>query len=638
METLDLVRWTDASGERAVDSVKPAARPRSAPEPTLELPPPGTKGAVAAPLPDGEEERLLELRNLKVLDTEADPRLDRITALVREVLEVPIAVVSLVDASRQWFKSRHGLDATETGRDVAFCAHAIHEREMLVVPDTHGDPRFRTNPLVVGPPHIRAYVGVVLRGAGGQPIGTLCAIDTRRWRPTERELSILASFAEMARDELLRKETERELEAEVTRSQWYDPLTGLPNRFLLQDRLHLLASRAEAGRVVVVEVANLTTVNALHGRVAGDELLKEVAARLKGAGDDARAVGRVSARRFALWFEGDPSQDEMEGRIDGLADRLGRALEAPGGAVVRPSLRFGYSAVPRHGRSSAHLVEHAVRATRWAQRVCPGPMVVAYTRDLDVLADREFELAERLEGAIAGGRIGVAYQSQHDRWGRWKGVEVLARWTDPEWGPVSVAEWMPVAETHGWVDEVTQRVLDRVEEDAPEILRVRPGLVFSVNLSAAQLGDDRFLRQVAERIRNGLWTTCALRLEVTESAFPRMDSSVLETLRQLRARGVGLSVDDFGTGHSCLDRLRTLPISELKVDRAFVRDLERDVTCRRILQAVVGLGRALDLEITVEGVETEAQFRRLRELQVDTFQGFWFGRPMSKTELLAKHG
>ena len=173
---------------------------------------------VATPPPPHprEAERIDELRRLQILDTSPELRFDRLTRIAQRALDMPIAVVSLVDVNRQWFKSTCGIDATETPRDVAFCAHAIlGQEDLFVIPDAHRDPRFRDNPLVTGPPHVCFYAGAVLRGPNLLPMGTLCVIDhvPRQLSGDERE--ILVDLAGAAADELFRSQREQILQAQL---------------------------------------------------------------------------------------------------------------------------------------------------------------------------------------------------------------------------------------------------------------------------------------------------------------------------------------------------------------------------------------------------------------------------------------
>ncbi len=161
---------------------------------------------LAAPIPADETQRLAQLRALLILDTPPEERFDRIVAFARTEFDVPIALISLVDADRQWFKARVGLDACETGRDISFCGHAVHARQTLVVADAREDSRFHDNPLVVGEPHIRFYAGAPLTLPSGSIVGTLCVIDRRPRTFDALDLAILHSLRDLAVGELLARE------------------------------------------------------------------------------------------------------------------------------------------------------------------------------------------------------------------------------------------------------------------------------------------------------------------------------------------------------------------------------------------------------------------------------------------------
>lgn len=178
---------------------------------------------------DFEPERLLDLQALNILDTESEERFDRLTRLLADALGVPIALVSLVDGERQWFKSHCGLDVSETPRETSFCAHALHQPELFIVPDATLDPRFAANPLVLGEPKIRFYAGAVLRGPAGMPVGTCCMIDRKPRVLDEREQAVLKHVAALVQRELNSTESLANLRREIEREVFRDLSTGLAN-------------------------------------------------------------------------------------------------------------------------------------------------------------------------------------------------------------------------------------------------------------------------------------------------------------------------------------------------------------------------------------------------------------------------
>lgn len=247
--------------------------------------------SVEAPLPENEVERLSALYSLRVLDQGPGPHLDRITRIAQNVFDVPIALVSLVDANRQWFASRQGLEATETPRCDAFCAHAILKPETLVVNDTLADERFAENPLVTGPPDMRFYAGAPISLEGGQRIGTLCVIDRTARDFDDIQLSVLRDLADAV-----------EREFHVAGLMLADPLTGLANRLAVEDAgarlLELARRRLDPMSLLYVDLDNLKLVNDSRGHSAGDAHLLRVAEVLRTTLRKSDVIGRIGGDEF----------------------------------------------------------------------------------------------------------------------------------------------------------------------------------------------------------------------------------------------------------------------------------------------------------------------------------------------------
>lgn len=304
-----------------------------------------------APLPDNEAERLAELRALNLLDTEPEEAYDDITFLATQITDTPIALVTLVDADRQWFKSMIGLEVRETDRDAAFCAHAILEPEdMLVVPDARLDERFVDNPLVMGAPRIRFYAGVPLVTDSGAALGTLCVIDDQPRDLSEdqrRGLMALArqvmaqldlrrhvaelkgTVAERRAYEAMLERNQRQLEdslASVTAQSKTDPLTGLHNRRALVDRLQEeLARAAHFGMplsMVMIDVDRFKEYNDTHGHLAGDRALVSLAELIRGQCRVPDSAARYGGEEFAVVL---PNTTAAGGMV--LAERFRRAVE-----------------------------------------------------------------------------------------------------------------------------------------------------------------------------------------------------------------------------------------------------------------------------------------------------------------------
>lgn len=248
---------------------------------------------IKPPIPVDELLRLETLRNLKILDTDPEERFDRVTRLAKRIFGTPIALVSLVDGDRQWFKSRLGLDATETPRDISFCGHAILNDEVLVVNDAHDDERFNDNPLVTGDPNIRFYAGCPLSAPDGQKVGTLCIIDREPRTLAEEDLAMLAELGRMVEEEFVVENLLRD-----------DPVTGLSNRngfaLIAQHLLAMCVRNSSPASLVLFYFKNQPIIDGSMGTEASDRAAIELTQLLLASFRDSDIVGRLSADTFAV--------------------------------------------------------------------------------------------------------------------------------------------------------------------------------------------------------------------------------------------------------------------------------------------------------------------------------------------------
>ena len=260
-------------------------------------------------MPEGEAERLAELHDLAILDTEAEERFDRITRLAQRIFGVPIALVSLIDEDRQWFKSHQGLDVPETPREISFCGHAINSEEIMFVADATIDQRFHDNPLVTGDPSIRFYAGCPISGPDGARLGTLCIIDQ-----SPRDLS--EEDAESLRD--LAGVVEQEIAAQQLAT--VDSLTGLSNRrgfeALASEILTICIRRRTHASLVYFDLDSFKEINDLFGHEEGDRAIREFAEILRNACRTSDVVGRMGGDEFVALVAGERGRYEVSDRID----------------------------------------------------------------------------------------------------------------------------------------------------------------------------------------------------------------------------------------------------------------------------------------------------------------------------------
>jgi diguanylate cyclase (GGDEF)-like protein len=439
----------------------------------------------------------------------------------------------------------------------------------------------------------------------------------------------------------LRRRHERErrarLQAEAiaeqfTRDALHDPLTKLPNRTLLLDRLGLALSRAgRLGSLVAVlflDLDGFKAVNDSLGHAAGDELLIQVAERVRGCLRPADTVARLGGDEFGILLE--EVSDATE--VHAVADRILDALRVPM-TVQGKELVTGASIGVVLGASEEGAGDLLRRAdlAMYVAKAGGKDRHVTFEPAMHATALARLELEADLRRALDEGTLDVHYQPVCELpTGRLARMEALARWRHPRRGLVPPAEFVPLAEERGLIVPLGQWVLRRACRETREWQQLHPGeppLGVAVNLSAGQLRPG-LVETVAEALgESGLAARC-LTLEITESLLMDESATSLGYLTELKALGVRLAIDDFGTGYSSLGRLRSLPIDELKIDRSFVADIAPGATGGPLVTAVTAMARALGLEVVAEGVETFEQLRFLLGRGCDAVQGYLVGRPV----------
>lgn len=583
------------------------------------------------PIPKDEIERVAELHSLRLLDTAAEERFDRYTHLIADLYEFPIVLVSLVDRDRQWFKSNCGLDFRETERDVSFCAHAIMESGIFIVPDARKDDRFADNPLVTGHPHIRFYAGCTVRGPSGHPLGTLCVIDRKPRDFDDRQCAQLTQFAQLVERELQQTHELDKLRAALEFNAYYDPLTKLPNKRLLYDRLESLirVREQEDGRLAVVlfNVGGLRYINQAFGTTTGDDLLCEVAGRLESAAPSGTTQARLGGDEFVLVM---PTTDT--GDLDDSLDAIRRALDRPynaGGREHFINFRIGVSIYPDHGTRAGTLLDKAAATvhTREAEGMA-APNYYNQAHAMEVSA--RLHLEARLKRALDEGRFRLEYQpivSLAD--GRAGSVEALLRWEDEEIEDTSPARFIPVAEQTGLILPIGEWV---IREAVSQIQEWRSGdrdwhVAVTLNVAASQLQQSEFARNLLDALEAGNVPPRLVQIEVTEFSLVLDTRRVRDNLQTLHEAGIHAIIDDFGTGYCSMNYLRRMPVSTLKIDRAFLSGIPDDSHDVAITRTILSMARSLDLKTVAEGVEREEQLAMLHDEGCDCVQGFLLARP-----------
>ncbi|HYO41002.1 MAG TPA: EAL domain-containing protein [Nocardioidaceae bacterium] len=433
------------------------------------------------------------------------------------------------------------------------------------------------------------------------------------------------------------------LEGQLKDQATHDALTGLPNRALLSERLsQALAVSASPGHPVTVlflDLDSFKTVNDARGHLAGDGLLREVAKRLQGVVRSADTVARLGGDEFVIVC---PDTDSAAAQR--LAERVTEVIAAPvriNADVVHVTASIGVAIAPPLEADAESLLRHADAAMYEAKA-----RGRARTQLFDVaFAERSrhrLELADDLRTALRDGQLEVHYQPVLDiATGRPVGVEALTRWRHPERGWVPPATFVPLAEDTGIVGELDRWVLRQACRDAV-VLNVL-GLLdadarMSVNLSPRTLGEPDLVEYIRRTTAAEQLPVETLVLEVTETAVMNDVLTARRSLEALRELGVGVALDDFGTGYSSLSLLRQLPVSRLKIDRSFVRNLGERSDDLAIAASIINLARALGMETGAEGIEFLEQRRLLDQLGCPLGQGFLWSKALPLGELIALLG
>ena len=444
---------------------------------------------------------------------------------------------------------------------------------------------------------------------------------------------------------ILHDVTERkQLEQQLAHQAFHDPLTNLANRVLFRDRVEHALQRAVRGggqpAVLFIDLDNFKAVNDGLGHSAGDWLLIEVAARLQNVLRPADTVARLGGDEFAVLL------DDEAANAEEIADRILAAFRSPfavQGTDIVVTMSIGIaSLLPHHGADDVlRNADLALYRAKAEGKAC----AASFEPEMHVAALRRLELEAELRRAIDGesdsGSLILYYQPiARLSTGRMAGYEALVRWRHPERGLLEPLDFISLAEETGliiplgrWVlDEACRQTKDWQVRYGPLIRGTGMSLTVGVNISGRHLAHPEVVDEVADSLKRMGLSPNSLTLEMTESMLVHDNRATLERLHALKQLGVRLSIDDFGTGYSSLAYLERFPVDSLKMDRSFIASLDADDAKSPLAEAVIGLGRILQLKVVAEGIETRSQWERLRTLGCTLGQGFYISYPLPPVE------
>jgi len=415
----------------------------------------------------------------------------------------------------------------------------------------------------------------------------------------------------------------------------HDALTGLPNRVLLHDRLAqaiLTAQRANGSlALLMMDLDRFKEVNDTFGHHWGDELLRQVAARLQGTLRATDTVARLGGDEFAVVL---PSAGDAA-EASRAARKLQQALEIPfivEGQALDARASVGIALCPEHGEDPDTLLRHADVAMYVAKRAGGGFSV--YTSEQDYHSPGRLSLVGELRRAIEDDELVLYYQPKVNvRDGSLVGVEALVRWDHPLHGLMLPDDFVPLAEQSGLIEPLSRWVLNTALRQLRDWSDLGLQVPVAVNLSMRNLHDPQLPDSIAEMLELCNVDPTLLRVEITESVLMTDPVRAMEVLSRLRSLGVQIAIDDFGTGHSSLAYLKRLLVDELKVDKSFIKDIAQDEHDAAIVRSAIQLGHNLGLTVLAEGVEDGPTLTVLSHLQCDQAQGYFLSRPLTADAL-----
>ena len=447
-------------------------------------------------------------------------------------------------------------------------------------------------------------------------------------------------YAGLISDISARKEADEKLNYLLN----YDDLTGLANRSLFRDRLHnaVVKTRQNDAQfyLIIIDIDRFKQINDSLGHEIGDALLKKAAQRITASIDKADTIARLASDEFAIIIECDSEANtdiNAEDSASNHADQLLSSLSAPyfiHGNELLISYSIGISLLPEYAQELNTLLQQAIMAIQHAKYL-GGNNIQFYRTELKGLSKDRMEIEKELRKAIKNNELEVFYQPKmnvHNQ--KIESAEALVRWRHPSKGLISPSDFVHIAEESGLITDIGHYVLLKACQQAKEWLdNDIADIKICVNISAHQLRHANLIHTINNVLKNTGLNARQLELEITESSLMENLSTATELLKKLCAMGISIALDDFGTGYSSLSYLKLFPVDALKIDRSFIKDIETSQEDAAIAKAIIVLGHSLKLKVIAEGIENEAQYALLKQLNCDEIQGYYIAKPLPTDDI-----
>ncbi len=585
-----------------------------------------------------ENARISALTRTGLLDSAAEPAYDALVELVAGLFDVPMALISLVDEERQWFKAKVGVGVTETPREIAFCDHAIRAGGVFTVPDAALDPRFSNNPLVTGEPNIRFYSGAVLYSDDGFALGTLCILDDKPRPPLEESTRERLVLCARLVEALIRGRTKLDvisglLSQDIAKSYETVNITltrssRLMNRREFDHAIKDVFSTDSAAHGVFIFRLDCHTLLDVGFAIPEQVQERYVANVLKTFGNSALAVGRLEYNTFAVLYATDNQAiGALHYQLQALSPSADERRCSVIGCLIPELWDFRsrstlYSFFTYYYRNRYRGTEHCIEM---------------YSREYHADILRCLYIRDHLEEAFRQRRLTFVYQPIVDAKTRSiLGFESLVRWFDSRGEPINPEILVMVAEEAGYARRLFTYCLDAVFEQVATMSneRLLGDKTFSINITADNLSDTNFVSDIKNALSHWNISAHSIQFEITEQSLVDDLELSLSNIREAAALGFDFLLDDFGTGYSSLQMLRSLPIKGIKIDKVFVKDIGRDIQASSFIQSMITLCHIAGHYVVGEGVETQSQEAVLAALQCDRLQGYYYARPLAAGDVI----
>jgi diguanylate cyclase (GGDEF)-like protein len=530
----------------------------------------------------------------------------------------------------QWLEA---IDGVVIGPNIGSCGSAAWSGELVISEDLSTDPKWAPIREFAASCNLSHCWSMPIKGADGLVLGTFALYGPLPRVPQPEHITLMQDGARLAGIAIERQRTMERLIHDAR----YDGLTGLPNRRAIVERLELALARAGDGCKVAtlfVDLDGLKMLNDTLGHDRADEMIREVAERLRRALRDDDLVGRFGGDEFVAIAEGVADGEHAAALAARLLEVTSEPLRGLEGTTVTASIGI---ALVDGDVDAAEAVRRADTAMYRAKQSGRDRYCFFEANGDSLPERRRVSLTRELGEAEAHHEMTLVFQPVFDLASEIVAIEALMRWTSPTCGEVSPREFIPLAESSGMIAPLGAWALRESCETAVRIAELTGRrLELGVNVSGHQLAKAGFAQSVYQTLAHANLPAELLTLEVTEAAFTQGDEVTVRTLDELRSLGVRLTVDDFGAGSASLVGFRDHPVDGIKIDRRFLAGLPEDEVSFAVVNAISGMGTALGATVTAKGVETEAQLVSLRAMGCARVQGFLLAEPMRLRDLVTR--